>query len=831
MSGDHFHPVDFVQLLAVMLDELESGCVLGIPESAFFAPSENDPFAMMRYGRKLETPFGVAAGPHSQLARNLVAGWLCGARYFELKTVQTLDELSIPRPCIDMRDEGYNCEWSQELKLDQSFDEYLYGYLIILALRHRMDFSDKRDGRDPGFIFNMSAGYDLEGITGPAMRRFLDRMAHCPDEMAAAAKELAAVYPPLADVSLPDGVSDNLTISTMHGCPPDEIERIALHFIEDRGLHTTLKLNPTLLGPERVRNVLGGLGWDIEVPDSVFEHDLKLEQALPLVENLSEAAVNKGVEFNLKLTNTLPCVNRSTLPKSEPQVYMSGRPLHPLAVNVAQLLSESMESVPDMSFCAGADAFNSPDLLAADLGPVTTCSDLLRPGGYGRLRQYATVLAARMDAASVESLGEWREAGPTLAEYADSVLTAKPFRKKTVASGDVTVDRPLPREDCFIAPCVAACGCGQDAPGYLAKLAEGDAQESLKIVHRDNPLAGYLGAVCDARCRKACTRVNMDEPLAIRDAKAYAARQSVPTKPSNGATAVVLAGEGGGVAAAACAVELGRHGVSVVLAGEGPWLGDKRAAHALLNDLTAAGVKTVDVVKSDGFDHVIDGFFSSPTGSGALPAAVAHGRDRARALMQGIGIDLELTPESIAIDVNVLRENKNNRSYSESIEGGGEAVAREAGRCLQCDSLCETCVTLCPNRALVALDAPQGSGLKDRTQIVVLADFCNECGNCEAFCPSVGAPYRDKPRLHLTRASYECENRGYLFTGSNKAIFRDEAGEASLTMDDCCLIVEGGKADLSDIGVHERFMRMVAASPLSRFFGVQRQVGDACPTP
>ena len=33
-----------------------------------------------------------AAGPHTQLAVNIIAAWLCGARYIELKTIQTLDE-------------------------------------------------------------------------------------------------------------------------------------------------------------------------------------------------------------------------------------------------------------------------------------------------------------------------------------------------------------------------------------------------------------------------------------------------------------------------------------------------------------------------------------------------------------------------------------------------------------------------------------------------------------------------------------------------------------------------------------------------------------------
>jgi putative selenate reductase len=40
-------------------------------------------------------------------------------------------------------------------------------------------------------------------------------------------------------------------------------------------------------------------------------------------------------------------------------------------------------------------------------------------------------------------------------------------------------------------------------------------------------------------------------------------------------------------------------------------------------------------------------------------------------------------------------------------------------------------------------------------QIALLADFCNECGNCTTFCPTAGEPYRDKPRLYLDRSEFE----------------------------------------------------------------------------
>ncbi len=70
----------------------------------------------------------------------------------------------------------------------------------------------------------------------------------------------------------------------MHGCPPDEIERIARYLLEERGLHTVVKMNPTLLGKPDVLDILhNDLGFtEIDIPDSVFEKDLKYDRALDL---------------------------------------------------------------------------------------------------------------------------------------------------------------------------------------------------------------------------------------------------------------------------------------------------------------------------------------------------------------------------------------------------------------------------------------------------------------------------------------------------------------------------------------------------------------------
>ncbi len=89
-----FSPISRGALARWVATELEQRQTLfGIPRALFFTPRPGDRFTQRLYGSFLETPFGPAAGPHTQMAQNIVAAWACGARFIELKTVQTLDHL------------------------------------------------------------------------------------------------------------------------------------------------------------------------------------------------------------------------------------------------------------------------------------------------------------------------------------------------------------------------------------------------------------------------------------------------------------------------------------------------------------------------------------------------------------------------------------------------------------------------------------------------------------------------------------------------------------------------------------------------------------------
>src|SRR5512136_1781183 len=157
------------QLRRVLMEFEQKGSIFDIHRSLFYTPKADAPFAVPDFrgpGKYLATPVGPSAGPHTQLSQNIISAWLCGGRFIELKTVQIMDELVIPRPCIDMEDEGYNVEWSQELKLEESAQEYINAWVLVHILPRLLGWDVRPDA-----IFDMSVGYNLEGIRTPRMTK------------------------------------------------------------------------------------------------------------------------------------------------------------------------------------------------------------------------------------------------------------------------------------------------------------------------------------------------------------------------------------------------------------------------------------------------------------------------------------------------------------------------------------------------------------------------------------------------------------------------------------------------------------------------------------
>ena len=402
--------------------------IFDLPERKFRRPATLSGAALdisVPYaGARAANPIGPAAGPHTQLAQNIALGWLAGARIFELKTIQINDRLTLTRPCIDMATVGYNTEWSQELTLEESLREYVTASMLLEILGawdlvshggERPQARGERESRseDP-FVFDISVGYDLEGIRSPAVVGWLESMRDASAIVDDLRREIPDEFAAFRDYPFRTCLATGVTLSTFHGTPAREIERIGEFLIGELGFHTVIKLNPPMLGRERLEDILHGvLGYtEVAVNPEVYTRDLPFEDAVAIIRRLQSLAKRHGLTTGVKCGNTLEVLNTGTFLQERVQ-YLSGQPLHALHAALSLRWREEFGGALQISFAAGVDAHNAADCVAAGFVPVTTCTDLLRAGGYGRLPRYFVNLEERMHAVGARTIPEFiaRSAG------------------------------------------------------------------------------------------------------------------------------------------------------------------------------------------------------------------------------------------------------------------------------------------------------------------------------------------------------------------------------------------------------------------------------------
>ena len=564
-------PIPFAQLMDWILTEnAEKGSIFGVRKAYRHEGAAGPIFA-----EKIETPFGPAAGPNSQLAQNIVASYVAGARFFELKTVQVMDgeELSkcVAKPCIVAEDECYNCEWSTELTVPQAQDEYIKAWWACKLLSRELGLGDA-----DGFVFNMSVGYDLEGIKSEKVDSYIENMkdasgtavwAECRDWASANLGRFERIDQAFID-SVSPHVSASVTESTLHGCPPAEIERIATYLIGEKGLNCYIKCNPTLLGYDYARERLDSLGFDyVAFDDKHFVEDLQWADAVPMFRRLTDLAAEHGLAFGVKLTNTFPVdVTRRELPSEE--MYMSGRSLFPLTIHLAHKISEEFGGKLRISYSGGADAQNIRELYGCGIWPITMATTVLKPGGYERFSQIAGLLAdaERKDDVDVAAVGALDA----------SVAEAPKYKKPVKPVPSHKLDWPLPLTSCFTSPCRNGCPIEQDIPAYLAAVDEGRLADALAIVAERNALPFITGNLCPHPCGTKCMRAFYEpEGAAIRASKLTAARGGIDDvlaairaegpRAVEGASDHKVAVIGGGPAGLACAFFLSRAGADVTI--------------------------------------------------------------------------------------------------------------------------------------------------------------------------------------------------------------------------------------------------------------------------
>ncbi len=429
----------FVELVDRMrLEYASRQAMFDLPRRKWYLPVADDSsdLSVRFHGLLAGNPLGPASGPQTQMAQNLVLSWLAGSRIMELKTVQVNDALDIPRPCIDATNVGYNIEWSQELKVHESLDQYVQGAMLIHMLRHApQEFGNPCGETDMAgtigeAVFDMSVGYDLAGIQTDKVVGFIRSMMDATESVNRLRDQLPHRHRTLRELDYPTALSRSITLSTFHGCPADEIERICEFLLTVIGVGVIVKMNPPMLGKERLEALLYDvMGYtEITVNPHAYSSGLRFAESIAMCRRLSQLAAERNLGFGAKFSNTLEVNNhRDFFPEKEKVMYLSGLPLHVITLTLAHEFRKEIGYEMPISFSAGIDRKNASQAIACGFVPVTTCTDLLKVGGYGRLPAYIQDLRKAMDACGATTIKDYlldcrgnREAAggdPTLAGF------------------------------------------------------------------------------------------------------------------------------------------------------------------------------------------------------------------------------------------------------------------------------------------------------------------------------------------------------------------------------------------------------------------------------
>jgi len=199
-------------------------------------------------------------------------------------------------------------------------------------------------------------------------------------------------------------------------------------------------------------------------------------------------------------------------------------------------------------------------------------------------------------------------------------------------------------------------------------------------------------------------------------------------------------------------------------------------------------------------------------GPSTVVEAIADGRIAAEAILGKEKINSKLL-QQIEYQVN-RNESDLNKIKGLTIPAIKDDLTAESARCLHCDFICNKCVEVCPNRANVLIDSKLLSNqYKDIYQVLHIDGLCNECGNCETFCPYEGSPYFDKPTLFWSDEDFNnSSNDGFMrISVSNLLTFkvRFNSQEGTITYNEDRSVYSSSFKELSSSNEFISFIKFI----------------------
>ncbi|MBR6656932.1 MAG: hypothetical protein IKL18_02020 [Oscillospiraceae bacterium] len=484
--SDNLRPLSFEKLMGLLIEEHNAtGSIFGVKD--FYKAGRA---RLPIFGMRIENPVGPAAGPVTQTAQGIIAAYLSGARFFELKTVCPDNEKS-EKPSASVGDRTFSSEHPSELSVGEAFGEYVKAWYAIKLISTAFEL-----GVPEGFVFNMSVGGSLEDLKSEKMNSFIEGLKsaeytpvwrECENWARAHMDELDGVdntY--ISDIS--PRVCTSAVFVPKEGLSASEIEEAAEYLITEKKLHTFVRISPDLLGYYTIRGILDINGYDdIEISKERMESGALYDDLKPAFLRLQNKADMNRLEFGVKVCDGLIIEKAKETPVKEGR--LTGRALFPIAFSLAEKIANDFGGGLRICFAGGADYFTASKLFNAGIWPVTVVSDIIRPGGLKRFKQLADDVS-KCDYAQFSGILTSDLPDIEKEVYSGGRYKNIPGAKAKKAEG------PIPHINCTKAQCRAVCPLGADIPLVMRLIKNGRSLDALRVIFERNPMPFTVETLC-----------------------------------------------------------------------------------------------------------------------------------------------------------------------------------------------------------------------------------------------------------------------------------------------------------------------------------------------
>ncbi|MBR5309802.1 MAG: FAD-dependent oxidoreductase [Oscillospiraceae bacterium] len=514
--SDNLRPLSFEKLMGLLIEEHNAtGSIFGVKD--FYKAGRA---RLPIFGMRIENPVGPAAGPVTQTAQGIIAAYLSGARFFELKTVCPDNEKS-EKPSTSIGDRTYSSEHPSELSVGEAFGEYVKAWYAIKLISTAFEL-----GVPEGFVFNMSVGGSLEDLKSEKMNSFIEGLKsaeytpvwrECENWARAHMDELDGV-----DNTYISDISPRVCASAVFvpndGLSASEIEEAAAYLIEEKHLHTFVRVSPDLLGYYTIRGILDINGYDdIEISKEKMENGALYDDLKPVFLRLQNKADMNRLEFGVKVCDGLRIESAKETPIKDGR--LTGRALFPIAFSLAEKIANDFGGGLRICFAGGADYYTASKLFNAGIWPVTVVSDIIRPGGLARFKQLADDVS-KCDYTQFSGI-----LTSDLPDIEKEVYAGGRYKNVSGAKAK-KAEGPIPHINCTKAQCRAVCPLGADIPLVMRLIKNGRSLEALRVIFERNPMPFTVESLCSHPCVNGCSRRFYECPLDIRGENYKAAKNA-----------------------------------------------------------------------------------------------------------------------------------------------------------------------------------------------------------------------------------------------------------------------------------------------------------------